>query len=69
MEVVNEKQFDVQKEVEYSHGKNVGKLVRNLTLWVGKVSSFPIHKGACFESWGLAWFVVSNKFELPIFKA
>jgi hypothetical protein len=27
MEVVNEKQFDVQKEVECSHGRNVGKLV------------------------------------------
>jgi hypothetical protein len=27
MEVVNEKQFDVQKEVEGSHGRNVGKLV------------------------------------------
>jgi hypothetical protein len=43
--------------------------VQNLTLWVGKVSSFPIHKGACVESWGQAWFVVSNEFELPIFKA
>ncbi len=37
MEVVNKKQFNVQKEVEYSHGRNVGKLVWNLTLWVGKV--------------------------------
>jgi hypothetical protein len=27
MEVVNKKQFNVQKEVEYSHGRNVGKLV------------------------------------------
>jgi hypothetical protein len=32
MEVVNEKQFDVQKEVEGSHGRNVGKLVWNLGL-------------------------------------
>lgn len=68
MEVANEKQFDVQKEVECSHGRNVGKLVWNLTLWVGKVFSFPIHKGACVESWGLTWFVVSNEFELPILR-